>query len=71
MTHPGIIKAREAYTAWAQLLPLLNALKRAAIANSHEEIRAILVQLVPESRLSQIDEPVGVSASRARECQSI
>jgi FlaA1/EpsC-like NDP-sugar epimerase len=69
--HPRIMKAREAFTAWAQLLPLLNELKRAANANSHEEMRAILVRLVPESRLSQIDEPVDVSANRARECQSI
>jgi FlaA1/EpsC-like NDP-sugar epimerase len=70
-THPRIMKAREAYTAWAQLLPQLNDLKRAAIANKHVEMRAILVRLVPESRLSQIEEPIGVPASRAREFQSI
>lgn len=63
--HPRIMKAREAYTAWGQLLPLLQDLKRAAIANSREEMRAVLVRLVPESRLSQIGEPVVVSATRA------
>ena len=51
--HPRIMKAREAYTPWPELVAVLNDLRRAALANDPGEVERLLLQLVPESQLSR------------------
>ena len=51
--HSRILKAREAYTPWPELVAVLSDLRRAALANDHREIERLLLQLVPESRLNR------------------
>ena len=44
--HPRIMKAREAYLPWPQLLPVLVDLRAAAKADNAQAIHALLAQLV-------------------------
>jgi FlaA1/EpsC-like NDP-sugar epimerase len=46
--HPRIMKAREAFSPWSELQPMITTLRLAAVNSDVIMIRSILQQLVPE-----------------------
>jgi FlaA1/EpsC-like NDP-sugar epimerase len=46
--HPRIMKAREAFSPWSELQPIITTLRLAAVNSDVMMIRSILQQLVPE-----------------------
>jgi FlaA1/EpsC-like NDP-sugar epimerase len=46
--HPRIMKAREAFSPWSELQPMITTLRLAAVNSDVTMIRSMLQQLVPE-----------------------
>jgi FlaA1/EpsC-like NDP-sugar epimerase len=46
--HPRIMKAREAFSPWSELQPIITTLRLAAVNSDVTMIRSMLQQLVPE-----------------------